>query len=206
MNPPTVIIIGADDEEHDRVCAGWHSFDARCCECFAQKDKERILAIIQCYPGGVQDFNDHVKKLAGALLKKVRVSIIMSGDVTMLATSSGDATSAGAQQADVTLADESDEPIVVDAVQLDGSPQSSPQWSPREDDDLLAVESAAAAFPPSLPENSPTKRTRKQRKLRSHPSQSEQAPQRMPKSTTVGAQTIGHSNLKQQLKAITKPV
>lgn len=65
---PAVIMLGADSDEHERVRQSWENFDASTCKCFDKNDKERILAVIKCYPGGIQGFNAHVRVLLGALL------------------------------------------------------------------------------------------------------------------------------------------
>lgn len=63
---PIVLTIGADDNEHEHVRHAWRHFDAAACECFDEEDKKRIFAVVECFPGGVPEFNSHVKILAAS--------------------------------------------------------------------------------------------------------------------------------------------
>lgn len=70
---PIVLTIGSDDNEHERVRNSFRTFDATACECFAEEDKKRMLAVVECCPGGVQGFNSHVRVLATQLFRRKRI-------------------------------------------------------------------------------------------------------------------------------------
>merc|ERR1712232_407209 len=60
---PVVYTIAANDDEHELVRASWKTFDAKASQCFDQRDKARIMAVIERHPDGVIGFNRHVKDL-----------------------------------------------------------------------------------------------------------------------------------------------
>ena len=61
---PTVITIGADDDERERVFSSWRGFDATACQCFDARGKARIISVIERHPGGIDGFNRHIRTLA----------------------------------------------------------------------------------------------------------------------------------------------
>ena len=71
---PTVITIGADNDERERVCSSWINFDAAACQCFDARDKTRIISVIQRYPDGIDGFNQHMRTLATDIFGQSRSS------------------------------------------------------------------------------------------------------------------------------------
>jgi hypothetical protein len=67
---PTILILGGDDADRERVCESWHDFDVEECQCHKEEDKTRMMAVIECNPGGVHHFNSYVKAVAASLLAK----------------------------------------------------------------------------------------------------------------------------------------
>jgi hypothetical protein len=59
----TVIPLGKDTEERNKVWSTWTSFQADACNCFAQSDKDHIMAIIRDFEGGIEGFNASIVKL-----------------------------------------------------------------------------------------------------------------------------------------------
>lgn len=69
VNKPYILPLGRDEQDRAQVLARWQHFDASQCQCFDQNDKERIFSIIRTFPGGVTEFNEHVKKVASQLFE-----------------------------------------------------------------------------------------------------------------------------------------
>merc|ERR1712039_1013022 len=66
---PAIHCLGENNQENDAIRRAWRTFDASVCECFNDADKQRILAVIERYPGGVSAFSKHVQGLAEGLFE-----------------------------------------------------------------------------------------------------------------------------------------
>mmetsp|Transcript_16435 Transcript_16435/g.44166 ORF Transcript_16435/g.44166 Transcript_16435/m.44166 type:complete len:93 (-) Transcript_16435:124-402(-) len=64
---PIVLVLGEDTKAQDSVRNSWLVFDVKSCNCFSEADKSRILAVIDRFPGGLQGFSEHIRKLARVL-------------------------------------------------------------------------------------------------------------------------------------------
>jgi len=63
LQKPIVIELETDDKR-EVVRGQWHNFDAAQCMCFNEKDKMRIMNVVEQFPGGEASFNEYVKSIA----------------------------------------------------------------------------------------------------------------------------------------------
>jgi len=68
IGKPRVVVLAEDEGAHAAVASSWLMFDSRKGECFDPADKVRILAVIECFPGGAVAFNSCIRQLATELL------------------------------------------------------------------------------------------------------------------------------------------
>ena len=64
--PPAVIFLGTEHDQR-QVQGEWENFDAAACNCFDDRDKERMLAVMRGQAGGIRAFNSYVQEMARAL-------------------------------------------------------------------------------------------------------------------------------------------
>lgn len=61
---PTIIVPDVTEDQMSLVRENWDDFDAAQCQCFKDCDKERILSVVNRFPGGTASFNEYVKSIA----------------------------------------------------------------------------------------------------------------------------------------------
>merc|ERR1712013_743689 len=66
---PNICFLCAGPTGLEDMVEQWQQFDANACRCFEERDKARIFSIVSAYPGGVESFNDHVKRIAAQLIE-----------------------------------------------------------------------------------------------------------------------------------------
>lgn len=63
-----ILPLGKTDEERMKVWNTWMTdFDAAACQCFDERDKERMMAVIEASPRGIEGFNAQISTLAASL-------------------------------------------------------------------------------------------------------------------------------------------
>merc|ERR1712176_1750845 len=69
---PRIILLGSNEIERQNIVSQWKNFDAVACTCFNESDKKRIFGVISTFPGGIKNFNDHVRNIALNLYDRSR--------------------------------------------------------------------------------------------------------------------------------------
>jgi hypothetical protein len=67
---PVILTLGDSDAEHDLVKDLWFNFDVCQCQCFDQRDKTRILNVIEAFPGEAAASNVFIRNTAAAIFHR----------------------------------------------------------------------------------------------------------------------------------------
>lgn len=113
---PEVILLGAAEDQHEAKLA-WHGFDVRACRCFAPGDKVRMMNVVEQGNGGVDSFNDFIKKLTGRLFADVVLPLETLASVTSGEAADAEGAAAGLNVRQDGVKDGQGSPIFSDSHQ-----------------------------------------------------------------------------------------